>query len=106
MKEIVCAIFSQISGAQNCCATYAVRSAQLDHSTDLKKKTGSSIYRTDLKKKTGSSILLFARKPAKFSRRHIGEAKVHSRLLAEAANKQWTVDEESNFCAFGCTNRL
>ena len=45
-------------------------------------------------------------KPVKFSRRHIGEAKVLSRLLAEAANKQWTVDEESNFCAFGCINRL
>ena len=45
-------------------------------------------------------------KPAKFSRRHIVEAKVLSSLLAEAANKQWTVDEESNFCAFGCINRL
>ena len=45
-------------------------------------------------------------KPAKFSRRQIGEAKVLSRLLAEAANRQWTVDKESNFCAFGCINRL
>ena len=50
--------------------------------------------------------LLGLLKPAKCSRRHIGEAKVLSRLHAKATNKQCTVNEESNFCAFGCISKL
>ena len=64
---------------------------------------------TDLKKDWIEHLivcLIGLVKPAKFGRRHIGEAKVLSSLLAEAANKQWTVDEESNFCALRCIKRF
>ena len=73
-------------------------------------KLGLTVHQPLMSKKDWIEYLIVCLigllKPAKFSRRHIGEAKVVSRLLAEAANKRWTVDEESNFYASVCINRL